>query len=151
MQVMRGLEEVRNEGSVTRREDLGVTVVRAPHPLHYYSLFSWSTGTDVVVAVYSGNRYEVECKYTQFVNLHSRRVWPRVSLEALAEVRPLPRALTQSQSWCRHTRGTFHCALSAHACHCCSWWCQLEPPACHRVVVVYRREEIQPCCTRECT
>lgn len=84
---MRGLASVREEGSVTRREDLGLTFVHAPQPLHYYSLFSWSAGTDVVVAMYSGNRYEVECKYTQFVVLHSRPVWPRVNLAPLAEVR----------------------------------------------------------------
>lgn len=90
MQVMRGLNSVLDEGSVMRRDDIGVTVVRAPQPLHYYSLFSWSTGTDVVVSVYDGNRYEVECKYTQFVNVCSRPVWPRVSMGALTDVRPRP-------------------------------------------------------------
>eukprot|EP00892_Ulva_mutabilis_P003797 jgi/Ulvmu1/178/UM001_0182.1 len=84
-QVMRGLASVREHGSVTRREDVGVTVVRTPQPLHYYSLFSWTAGTDVVIAVYGGRRYEVECKYTSYVNLHSRPVWPRVSMAPLAE------------------------------------------------------------------
>lgn len=85
---MRGLQSVREQGSVARRGDLGLTIVHAPQPLHYYSLFSWSAGTDVVVAVYGGRRYEVECKYTQFVNLHSRPVWPRIAMDALAEVCP---------------------------------------------------------------
>ena len=87
MQVMRGLHSVRDEGSVTRRQDLGVTIVHAPQPLHYYALFSWTAGADVVVSMYSGNRYEVECKYTQYVNLHSRPVWPRINMRPLAEVR----------------------------------------------------------------
>lgn len=141
---MRGLDEVRNDGKVTRREDLGVTVVQAPHPLHYYSLFSWSTGTDVVVAMYSGNRYEVECKYTQFVNLHSRRVWPRVSLEALAEVRspsPTPTlggfcfglVLPVFFVWFPDpgpsvAGGDARCNLAAHARQCCGCQCYVELP-----------------------
>lgn len=36
--------------------------------------------------MYDDNRYEVECKYTQFINLASRPTWPRLDLAPLAAV-----------------------------------------------------------------
>lgn len=36
--------------------------------------------------MYDDNRYEVECKYTQFVNILSRPTWPRLDLGPLAAV-----------------------------------------------------------------
>lgn len=67
--------------------NLGLTIVHAPRPLHYTALFSFSVGTDVVVSMYDGSRYEVECKYTQFINMHSRGAWPRVDMAPLSQVR----------------------------------------------------------------
>lgn len=34
--------------------------------------------------LYDDNRYEVEEKYTQFINLTSRPVWPRLDMRPLA-------------------------------------------------------------------
>ena len=76
-----------DEGEPPVREtwdDLGVCVVRGESPVHYYALFSLATDADVVVAVYSGGRYEVECRYTGFVDYRSRATWPRFNLRALA-------------------------------------------------------------------
>ena len=67
-------------------DELGVMVIRAPHPPHYYALFSLAKGTDAVVSVYPGNRYEVEYRYTGFVELQSRPTWPRFNLAHLAKV-----------------------------------------------------------------
>lgn len=36
--------------------------------------------------MYDDNRYELECKYTQFVHLTSRPVWPRLDMAPLAAV-----------------------------------------------------------------
>lgn len=36
--------------------------------------------------MYDDNRYEVECKYTQYVNLSSRPTWPRLDMAPLAAV-----------------------------------------------------------------
>jgi hypothetical protein len=36
--------------------------------------------------MYDDNRYELECKYTQFVTLTSRPVWPRLDMAPLAAV-----------------------------------------------------------------
>jgi hypothetical protein len=85
--VTAGLQAVQQHGSVSRLHHIGVTIVRAPRPLHYAALFTHSVGADVVVSVYDGNRYEVERKYTQFVNLHSRLVQPRIDMAPLAKVR----------------------------------------------------------------
>jgi len=32
------------------------------------------------------HRYELECKYTQYIQLHSRPVWPRLDLAPLVQV-----------------------------------------------------------------
>lgn len=84
---MAGLASVRDRGSVEQFPDIGLTVVRAPQALHYYSLFSHTVGSDAVLSVYPGNRYEVECKYTQFVMFSSRPVRARLDLQPLAQVR----------------------------------------------------------------
>ena len=62
-------------------------MVFASEPLHYTALFSHTVGSDVVVSMYDGNQMEVECKYTQFVNVHSRPVYPRVDMAPLAKAR----------------------------------------------------------------
>lgn len=51
--------------SIEKLPAIGLVVIAAPEPLHYYSLFSHTTGYDVVLTMYDDNRYEVECKYTQ--------------------------------------------------------------------------------------
>jgi len=51
--------------------------------VHYYALFSLTTGFDIVVSMYSENRYELEYKYTTWVDLASRPTLPRVSLSPL--------------------------------------------------------------------
>lgn len=58
---------------------------RRQEPRHYYALFSHSIGLDYVLSLYDGGRYELECKYTQFVAVHSRPVWPRFDLTPLAK------------------------------------------------------------------
>ena len=47
---------------------------------------SLSEGADAVVTVYPGNRYEIEYRYTGFVDLQSRPTWPRFNLAHLAKV-----------------------------------------------------------------
>jgi len=86
---MTGLAAVESEGSVSRDASTGVAIVRAPRPLHYYSLFSQTIGADVIVSVYPGQHYEVEAKYTQYIRLHSRPVFPRLHMLPLAKVGPL--------------------------------------------------------------
>lgn len=63
---------------------ISLVVVTTKQPLHYYSLFSCSIGQDIVVSIYSGNRYEVETKYTTYVEVTRPRL-PRVENYVLAE------------------------------------------------------------------
>ena len=63
---------------------LGLIIVRVADPLHYYALFSTSRGYDIVLSIYQGNRYELETKYTTYVDISSRKVLPRVDMTPLA-------------------------------------------------------------------
>ncbi|WP_207895970.1 DUF6687 family protein [Hymenobacter gummosus] len=66
-----------------RYPDIGLTVVRTPEPLPYYALFGPTAGTDMVLSLYDGHRYEFEYKYTTWVDLESRPTRPRLPLDAL--------------------------------------------------------------------
>jgi hypothetical protein len=63
--------------------ELGLVLVRTPEPVHYYALFSPSRGYDIVLSLYEGHRYELEYKYTTWVDIHSRPTLPRVPLAPL--------------------------------------------------------------------
>lgn len=83
--------------SLTQYPEIGLTVVRTPDPVHYYALFSPSAGTDLVLSLYGGNRYELEYKYTTWVDIHSRSTLPRVSLNSLCN--KLNDRETSGRSW----------------------------------------------------
>ena len=69
---------------ITRQPEIGLIVVETPHPLHYYALFSRTQGFDMVLACYQGNKYELEYKYTTWVDITSRPTLPRLSMAPLA-------------------------------------------------------------------
>jgi hypothetical protein len=70
---------------ITWVKELGLVIVETPQPVHYYALFSVTSGFDIVLSIYSENRYELEYKYTTWVNLASRPTLPRVSLNDLVQ------------------------------------------------------------------
>ncbi|WBA42189.1 DUF6687 family protein [Hymenobacter canadensis] len=70
--------------TVRRYPQIGLTVVRTPEPLPYYALFSASRGTDMVLSLYDGQRYEFEYKYSTWIDLESRPTLPRLPLDTLA-------------------------------------------------------------------
>ncbi len=75
------------QGPGTRRTDYpdaGLVVVRTPEPLPYYALFGPTAGFDVVLSLYDDQRYELECKYTTWIDLESRPTLPRLALAPLA-------------------------------------------------------------------
>jgi hypothetical protein len=74
-----------SQTALARYPEIGLTVVRTPSPVHYYALFSPSSGTDIVLSLYDGHRYELEYKYTTWVDLHSRPTLPRVPLPPLRD------------------------------------------------------------------
>lgn len=63
---------------------IGLVVVRPPRPVHYYALFSPTAGYDMVLSQYAGNRYELEYKYTTWIDLDARPTLPRIALMPLA-------------------------------------------------------------------
>ena len=69
---------------IAKHPAIGLVVIQTPEPLHYYSLFSVTRGYDIVLSIYSNNRYELECKYTTHIDLVSRPTLPRVDLQFLA-------------------------------------------------------------------
>ncbi len=75
------------QGPLTQRTEypeLGLVVVRTPEPGPYYALFGPTAGFDWVLSLYDGQRYELEAKYTTWVDLESRPTLPRLPLPALA-------------------------------------------------------------------
>ncbi|MGI4872827.1 MAG: DUF6687 family protein [Janthinobacterium lividum] len=77
----------RLQGPLTERRsypDVGLAVVRTPEPGPYYALFGPTAGLDWVLSLYDGQRYELEGKYTTWVDLESRPSLPRLLLAPLA-------------------------------------------------------------------
>ena len=86
-QVVSGLEILESpESLVSLIEDIRLLIVRTPEPLHYYALFSKSEPADMVLSMYRNNRYELEYKYTSWVDLAHRKVFPRIDLQPLAQI-----------------------------------------------------------------
>ena len=69
----------------THYPGIGLTVVHTPQPAPYYALFGPTAGFDIVLSCYEGQRYELECKYTTWIDLESRPTLPRLALAPLAE------------------------------------------------------------------
>lgn len=71
------------ETTCERYPDIGLICVTTPEPVHYYALFSVTAGYDIVLVQYQHNRYELEYKYTTWVDIYSRPTLPRLSLAPL--------------------------------------------------------------------
>ncbi len=63
-------------------DDIKLQVVYADEPLHYYALYSQSQSADLVMSIYPDHRYELEFKYTTWVNT-TRKHFPRINMEKL--------------------------------------------------------------------
>ena len=71
---------------IERWDDVGIVVIHVEKPLEYYALFSCTRNADVVVTIYPENKYEIECKYSQWIQMVSRDSWPRIALQPLCDV-----------------------------------------------------------------
>jgi hypothetical protein len=80
-----------------RYPEIGLAVVQTPEPVPYYALFGRTTGFDIVLSLYDGNRYELEYKYTTWIDLESRPTLPRLSLAPL--VARLNELETSGHTW----------------------------------------------------
>ena len=80
-----GLSQLASDNNVSKHPDLGLFIRETSNPIHYYALFSETKGFDIVLSSYSDNRYELECKYTTWIDLASRESLPRIDLKPLAD------------------------------------------------------------------
>ncbi len=94
--VLEDLEKIKN-AKITTLDELKIIFIETPEPLHYYALFSVTKGYDIVISLYANNRYEIEHKYTTWVDIASRITFPRLHLKALADI--LNKEEKSSQKW----------------------------------------------------
>ena len=75
-----------NDSKVYLQEGIRLLIVETPEPLHYYALFSQSEAADMVLAIYNDNCYELEYKYTTWVNCATRKCFPRIDMHPLGSI-----------------------------------------------------------------
>ena len=89
---------VRSPATLLRRyPEIGLVTVQTPQPQPYYALFGPTAGTDIVLSQYNGQRYELEYKYTTWIDLASRPTLPRLALAPL--VQRLNELETSGRQW----------------------------------------------------
>ena len=97
-QVLAGYQVIHSLATrVMHYPEIGLVQVQTPEPVHYYALFSRSIGSDMVLAQYNQNRYELEYKYTTWVDIASRPTLPRVPLKPLGKI--LQNLETNPHTW----------------------------------------------------
>lgn len=79
------LSALKTKGKICLHEDIRLLVVIAPEPLHYYALFGQSAQADMVLSVYPDHKYELEYKYTTWVDAYGRESFPRLSFTPLIQ------------------------------------------------------------------
>ncbi|MCC9166924.1 DUF6687 family protein [Pontibacter harenae] len=85
-EVLLGYRELyKPDTKISRFPEIGLVIIETPHPVHYYALFSRTQGFDMVLACYDQNRYELEYKYTTWVDIATRPTLPRLNMAPLAE------------------------------------------------------------------
>jgi hypothetical protein len=84
-QAIQHLSLLASQGSVEFFEDIRLLVVHAPKPLHYYALFGQSAQADMVLTICPGNQYELEYKYTTWVDAYGRNPYPRINFQPLID------------------------------------------------------------------
>lgn len=73
------------QDNILKFPKIKLVCVKTMDPMHYYSLFSASLDCDIILMMYDKNRYELEIKYTSFVDINSRECLPRVEMQVLAK------------------------------------------------------------------
>jgi hypothetical protein len=86
VRLLADFELIKRQSTIDDFPYLGLRCVKAPKPLHYYALMQTSDAFDMILSIYDGNFYELELKYTSWVDIVSRPVFPRIQLLPLAEI-----------------------------------------------------------------
>ncbi|MEL6535044.1 MAG: DUF6687 family protein [Bacteroidota bacterium] len=88
---------MQQKGTVQDYPQIRLRVVSAPRPLHYYALFANTSQVDMVLALYPKGQYELEQKYTTWVDVAHRTSFPRADLRVLAK--QLTETETEGATW----------------------------------------------------
>ncbi len=77
---------LKNETSnIQLLEHIRLLIIETPNPLHYYALFGASEQADMVLCIYDDHRYELEYKYTTWIDTAFRHAFPRLNFNPLAD------------------------------------------------------------------
>lgn len=79
------LKDMEEKGGQTFYPEIGLIVVEAPYPMHYYAVFGQSEKADMVLTIYPDQKYELEAKYTTWVQT-IRKSFPRILFSDLADI-----------------------------------------------------------------
>lgn len=66
-------------------QETRLQVVKCEETIPYYALFSETNQSDLVMSIYPNNRFELEYKYTTWVDIVSQATYPRIDLRPLAK------------------------------------------------------------------
>jgi hypothetical protein len=83
-QVVDGLQLIEEKGEIIDYPEIKLQVVKSVEPSHYYTQFAKSAKADMVLSIYDDNRYELEYKYTTWIDTLNRKSFPRTNLDELA-------------------------------------------------------------------
>lgn len=84
LQVKRDYKHLQTKGKLETVKGIKMSIRKADRPLHYYALFSQSDDADIIFSAYPNNCYELEYKYTTWIDLGTRLSFPRIKLKPLA-------------------------------------------------------------------
>ena len=84
--VLRDIEMLNGSGTkIQKIPEIGLAIVETGEPVHYYSITGKTIGMDTVLSIFDNNRYELEYKYTTWIDMASRPTWPRLKLTGLID------------------------------------------------------------------
>ncbi len=84
-ETIRGISIAR-QAKIKNVSSIRLTIIELPEPLSYYA-FTWlAKDSDMILTIYPNNCYELEYRYTTWVDAAKRKVFPRMHLEPLAEI-----------------------------------------------------------------
>ncbi len=84
-EVINGTNSILGKNSFFNVPKIKLHVAQLPSPVHYYALFSQSKESDMVLSMYDDNKYELEYKYTTWVNAYDRLSFPRTRMNDLVQ------------------------------------------------------------------
>lgn len=77
------IKDLKENATIKTFPEIGLIYIKTNQPKPYYSLFSFTKNFDIVLTEYDNNRYELEYKYSTWVDITSRPTLPRIDLTDL--------------------------------------------------------------------